>query len=212
MLGKHGVSNCWVWRMKFTIKLPVLAILLFAFAPLSLAGVAADGPGGVPGRLWYCNEILDELGNIYAYGTFTDSLQIGPHAIVSQNQISFFIARLTPAGEWEWVRTIPGAGTTLYALDLPVSINDAGSLLLTGPFEARGTSPVTVIESKLLYSTATLNSHGEWIAIKQTTSDAHSIASEGNITGTRISPPSIGDESPSFGNLVMVSYPWIGDP
>lgn len=199
MLAGHDTRRRWLCGKYSHIMLTVLAILLFAFAPLSLAGVSADGPGGIPGRLWNCSEIVDRWGNIYAYGTYTDSLQIGSHTIVSPRQLSFFIAKLTPAGEWAWVKTIPGVGLSGHTIPVVVSFGKTGALRLSGPFEASGFPPEPVFTQKATCSTAILGTGGDWISGKPiSASEYREHSNEAFLRTPAFSSLKPGDDSPRY--------------
>lgn len=54
---------------------------------------------------------LDQTGNIYAAGNFSDSQSFGPYPITSRGQYDGFVVKFNPNGVALWARGFGGAGT-----------------------------------------------------------------------------------------------------
>lgn len=78
----------------------------------------------------------DESGNVYVAGSFEDMVDFDPgsgsHVITAEGSSDAFLSKLTPEGEFVWVRTMGGAGSMAYALD--ASTDGAGNVTICGYF------------------------------------------------------------------------------
>jgi hypothetical protein len=78
---------------------------------------------------------LDDEGNIYCTGNFTDSLHIGGNVYPSQGQEDIFIVKYSPEGDLIWVRQF-GGDRDEWNSDCSggLAINKDGQLVATGIF------------------------------------------------------------------------------
>lgn len=79
---------------------------------------------------------LDNRGNIYSTGRFSNTVDFDPGAstsnLISSGLFDIFILKLTPSGNYDWAKSIGGASVEeAYA----ISVDTAGNVFTTGRFE-----------------------------------------------------------------------------
>ncbi|MDB5267562.1 MAG: hypothetical protein JWP58_602 [Hymenobacter sp.] len=74
---------------------------------------------------------VDAEGNSYQVGFFTETIQFGSTTLVSQGRSDVFVAKLSPAGTWDWAVAVGGAGSDNAA---GVVIDAAGRIFISGSF------------------------------------------------------------------------------
>lgn len=77
---------------------------------------------------------LDPAGNIVIAGQFAGALDMGPHSLDSRGPSEAFVAKLSPAGELLWVRTLGSDGADFASA---VAVDSAGNVIVLGGFEGR---------------------------------------------------------------------------
>jgi len=130
--------------MKTSTRAAVLQTLVIGFLTLSncsrLEANAvpewdwAKGFGGPAGDQAY-GMAVDTNGNVYLCGQFAETIEFFGQILVSTGDRDVFVAKLTPAGNLEWV--IQGTGTGGdYANGIAVDPN--GDVLVTGSYGSNG--------------------------------------------------------------------------
>lgn len=88
------------------------AILLFTLVLFSWAGATAQvsSYSSAPnfGVQQGAKMVQDESGNIYAFGRYTDTLQIGGWSVISAGYFDVYLAKLNSAFEPQWLQTFGG--------------------------------------------------------------------------------------------------------
>src|SRR5262249_49941950 len=74
---------------------------------------------------------VDARGNVYATGSFTETVTIGSQTLTSRGDSDGFLAKLDPSGQIQWVRQFGGTGHD-YMGD--VGVDAAGNVYTTGSF------------------------------------------------------------------------------
>jgi hypothetical protein len=78
---------------------------------------------------------LDQSGNAYVTGNFSDTVDFNPDGGGSQTSNGgedVFLSKFDPSGNWQWTKTWGGTGTDY---GNSVSLDQSGSAYVTGPFE-----------------------------------------------------------------------------
>jgi hypothetical protein len=89
---------------------------------------------GGPGNDEAAAVALDPAGNIVMAGQFTGSVKMGARTIESRGPSEAFVAKLSPAGELIWVRTLGSQGADFASA---VAVDTAGNIIALGGFEGR---------------------------------------------------------------------------
>ncbi len=76
----------------------------------------------------------DQFGNCYVAGLFSGELIAGNHTLLSRGNDDIFLARLSPGGEWLWVRQLGARGRDQA---FAVEVDPEGFPVLTGLFSNR---------------------------------------------------------------------------
>lgn len=74
---------------------------------------------------------VDAAGNSYQVGFFTESIQFGSTTLTSQGRSDVFVAKLSPAGTWDWAVAVGGAESDNAA---GIVIDAAGRIFVSGSF------------------------------------------------------------------------------
>lgn len=86
----------------------------------------------------------DNLGNVYAIGTFADSIWLDTAVLVSSGGTDGFIAKYTPGGSLLWARRFGGAGNDT---GMAVAVDASNNVILTGGFSGTATIGATSLTS-----------------------------------------------------------------
>jgi hypothetical protein len=122
---------------------------------------------------------LDAAGNIYLIGVFRDTSTIGAYTLIasSQDVDDVFIARLDPAGNVVWVKTIGGMGDDT---GRGIDVDSQGNVYAVGAFEGSASfgGAVTLTE---VYGNRDLflskwDSNGNLIWVKQAGGQTNDVA------------------------------------
>lgn len=99
-------------------------------AKLSNAGNWQWASGGFSESTTYSNAlVVDEQNRIFVTGSYSGQATFGRHQLASQGGDDAYVARLSPAGAWDWVSNVQGSALeTGYDL----AINAAGVLHMVG--------------------------------------------------------------------------------
>jgi hypothetical protein len=89
---------------------------------------------GGPGNDEAAAVALDPAGNIVIAGQFTGSMDMGSRTLEGRGPSEAFVAKLSPAGELIWVRTLGSQGTDFASA---VAVDTAGNIIVLGGFEGR---------------------------------------------------------------------------
>ena len=79
---------------------------------------------------------IDDAGNSYVTGLFTDTATFGSYSLTSNGSYDIFVANMDDSGNWLWATQ---AGGTYYDRGLEITIDDAGNSYVTGYFEGTAT-------------------------------------------------------------------------
>jgi hypothetical protein len=94
-----------------------------------LSGVRAGGAGSEQ----LAALAVDAAGTTYACGSFGGQpAQFGATSLPNASAPAGFVARLSPAGEWQWATSLGSAGSSLYSL----ALDGSGRPYVTGYFSA----------------------------------------------------------------------------
>ncbi len=105
-------------------------------AKLSRAGNWQWASGGLSESTTYGNALaVDEQNRIFVTGSYSGQTTFGRHQLTSQGGDDAYVARLSPAGEWDWVSSVQGSALEI-GYDL--AINASGILHMVG-----SSSPMT---------------------------------------------------------------------
>lgn len=100
-----------------------------------LQATAPTRPSGQSGRsfLYMVGTALtvDGGGNVYVTGGFNGSPQFGSTTLACYGAYNGFVAKLTPAGTWEWA---VAGGSCGYDFGQSIAVDAAGSAYVTGSF------------------------------------------------------------------------------
>ena len=125
-------------------------------------------PAGLGGSIAGQAMARDQAGNLYLTGVFSGNVQLGAHWLRTSDSFeAAFVAKLSPAGNWQWARALPadsaGSGGESLAVDA------TGGLYLTGYHAGRlpvATSPAQVLAGPVGTSRqhfiARLDTAGRW--------------------------------------------------
>jgi len=105
-----------------------------------LASKSLGGAGQDDGRA----VAFDPLGNLLVVGDFTDSVDFGTGAVMSQGALDAFLVKMTSTGTTSWAKTFGGPEVDLAS---SVAADAAGNVLVTGEFEQTMTVGTTVLMS-----------------------------------------------------------------
>lgn len=98
-----------------------------------------DSTGGHVGPVKFG---IDENGNVYSYGAFTDNAQIGNESLIGTGDYDLFIAKFNTNGESVWVKQISGEQVVLEGLHV-----EGDSLYFAGYFSSEFTLDSTTLTS-----------------------------------------------------------------
>lgn len=109
------------------------AIVAQAPASPPMQWATSLNPSGLGGVITSQALARDPSGNLYITGSFTGSVQLGPHWLRSASRReTTFVAKRSPAGRWQWAQKLPAdsisGGESL-------SVDRMGGLYLTGYYE-----------------------------------------------------------------------------
>jgi len=79
---------------------------------------------------------LDDAGNCYVTGCFSESAIFDPHTIIGSGYFDIFVAKIDDNGNWLWA--IQAGGTDLDE-GYGITIDDVGNYYVTGVFESTAT-------------------------------------------------------------------------
>lgn len=145
---------------------------------------------------------VDNSGNKYVAGYFTNSVVFGTDSITSIGEGDIFVSKLDTDGNWLWGKR---AGGTLHDNLYSFSIDSANSLYLTGSFQGNADFGSTSLASSGLNDVfvAKLDTYGNWLWAKKAGGiyDCYgfsiSVDNSGNayVTGEFIGPAEFGSIS-----------------
>lgn len=125
--------------MKMTILSAVFGLLiggaLFAQGWVRTGGGSGNDDGA--------SVAVDKDGNVLVVGSFRELANIGGVMVQSQGGYDAFVAKYTPAGQTQWVRTGGGTGADEGRC---VAVDSNGNVFITGFFQLTaifGSSPIT---------------------------------------------------------------------
>lgn len=148
-------------------------------AKLSGAGAWQWATGGRSESTTYGNALaLDEQDRIYVTGSYSGSTAFGPHQVTSHGGDDTYVARLSAAGEWQWVTSVQGPALEA-GRDLALSA--LGTLYVVGSSSPAATCPGTALAGKggLDVFLARLTTEGRWLNIQ-------ALGSQGADEGTAL--------------------------
>ena len=111
---------------------------------------------------------IDNQGNVYITGSFTESATFGTINVVATDSADVFVAKLNSLGDVLWVST---AGGIYSESSMGIDIDTQGNPVITGTFRGESTFGTTVLTSMNSISSgaptsdvfiAKLNSSGVW--------------------------------------------------
>ncbi|WP_167856442.1 T9SS type A sorting domain-containing protein [Hymenobacter metallicola] len=151
-------------RLRWAIGLLVLLQLYYlpqsrsqGIDQVQLVGTATS-TGGSTVR----SSVTDSNGNLYVMGDFSGSLQLGSTSLTSAGSLDFYVAKISPDGQWQWA--VRGGGTDADR-PLKIALDPSGLLRVTGRFA----SPTLALGSTTLtgnsyntYFVAQLTTDGVW--------------------------------------------------
>ncbi len=82
--------------------------------------------------------VIDGSNNVYAYGTFSDSMRIGGTTLVSKGLRDVFIAKIGSFGSLTWIRQLEAVqDENLYSTKIALS---SGGVVVSGSLESESVS------------------------------------------------------------------------
>lgn len=104
---------------------------------------------------------VDSSGNVYVAGEFQNTLKLGSYTLQAKSNISGFVAKLTPQGEWLWaLATSPSTQNAVLGL----ALDSQGNPYLVGSYASAmvlGTTTLQVKDEGGLF-VAGLTPQGKW--------------------------------------------------
>ncbi|GAA4028331.1 hypothetical protein GCM10022409_10540 [Hymenobacter glaciei] len=143
----------------FVAKLSPTGVWLQATAPTLSAGQSSNS------FLYLIGTALtvDVGGNVYVTGGFNGGPQFGSTTLSCYGGYKGFVAKLTPAGTWEWAVAGGGCG---YDFGQSIAVDAAGSAYVTGSFEGYTATFGTTVLTRAGFSkdlfVARLDPAGRW--------------------------------------------------
>ncbi|GAA4348792.1 hypothetical protein GCM10023185_05030 [Hymenobacter saemangeumensis] len=137
-------------RLSSLFSRPAGALL----AALLLPCLSSQAQSAAPAWAWAVNSATptaavrvygtaaDAAGNVYVVGQINGSGTFG--ATTLSNVTGAYVGKLNPAGQWEWLQTVPNASTFFPSYATDVAIDNAGNVLVGGFFTGTitaGSSP-----------------------------------------------------------------------
>ncbi len=121
-------------------------------------GKRAGGSGGDYGQAI----AVDSEGNSFITGYFEGTADFGGTELVSTGGSDIFIAKISPNGDWLWVKQ---AGGTAWDYGYGIAVNSAGACYVTGAFVGTASFGDTSLESEGLADifVTKLDSDGTWL-------------------------------------------------
>lgn len=148
-------------------------------AKLSGSGAWQWATGGRSESTTYGNAVvLDEQNRIYVTGSYSGQVAFGPHQLASHGGDDTYVARLSPAGEWQWVTSLQGPA---FETGRDLALSPLGTLYVVG-----SSSPAAACMGATLAShggldvfLARLTTEGKWL-------NAQAIGSQGTDEGSAL--------------------------
>ena len=106
--------------------------------PAFVWAVSAEGSGIDVGR----TSAVDNDGNLFLCGSFTDRVRFGNHTLTGQGSADIFLAKCDPSGAWQWAKQ---AGGFNYDLGSGVATDTRGNVLLIGSIQGRASFDTGVV-------------------------------------------------------------------
>lgn len=148
---------------------------------------------GAPGANNAAGLAVDAQGDAVIVGPFTDTAQFGTRTVYAVGEEDVFVAKVNPAGQWQWVATGGGTGP-----DVPnaVGLDAGGNVFITGTFASPtapfggtmlqyGAAPGSFLRGDVFV--ARLSGTGLWQWATQTTSTLALLNS-----GNAVAPDALG--------------------
>jgi hypothetical protein len=105
-----------------------------------LASKSLGGAGTDDGRA----VVFDAAGDLLLAGDFSDSVDFGTGAVMSQGALDAFVVKMTAAGTTSWAKTFGGPEVDQAA---SVAVDASGNVLVAGEFEESMTVGTTTLTS-----------------------------------------------------------------
>ncbi|QKG51374.1 hypothetical protein [Hymenobacter sp. BRD67] len=104
----------------------------------------------------------DKEGNTYAIGFFTEKTDFEPISLTSQGKSDLFVAKLSPAGSWEWAIAAGSSGSDQGA---GIALDASGAIFVTGSFSNQVTLGATTLTSQGATDVfvAQIGTDGQWL-------------------------------------------------
>ena len=108
---------------------------------------------------------IDDAGNCYIIGTFSETATFGTHTLSSIGNVDIFVARVSN-GIWQWAARAGGVPGLVFGTDsgTEIAIDNAGNCYVTGTFgnwASFGSHTITGIGYNDIF-VAKINSDGSW--------------------------------------------------
>lgn len=105
----------------------------------------------------------DAAGNAYVVGLFTETAQFGEIVLTSHGRSDLFVAKLSPAGTWDWAVAAGDAGSDHAAA---VAVDATGRVWVSGSFSNRVQFDETSLSSQgeMDVFVAQLSPQGRWLS------------------------------------------------
>jgi hypothetical protein len=156
-------------------KLPYVRLLgLFLLAVLVLLLAAQPARCQSPRWQWAVQSVgsgtaqvksmaTDAEGNAYVVGFFTETAQFGEIILTSQGRSDLFVAKLSPAGSWDWAVAAGAAGSDHAA---GVAVDATGRVFVSGSFSDRVQFDEILLTSQgeMDVFVAQLSPQGRWLS------------------------------------------------
>src|SRR5690606_24792932 len=84
-------------------------------------------------------------GDIVIAGQLSGTVSVGPESLTSMGASDAFVARLSPAGQVLWARSLGGAGVDLATA---VAVDPDGTTIVLGTFQRRMALAGSVLEAR----------------------------------------------------------------
>jgi len=72
---------------------------------------------------------IDNIGNIYVAGTFSETFSIGGHSVVSEGSTDFYVAKLSPEGNVIWLKS---GGSSAVEQASAIAVDTRGNVYVVG--------------------------------------------------------------------------------
>lgn len=105
---------------------------------------------------------LDEVGNIYITGWFSDKMRVGAQTLTSKGDRDIFVVKLSSVGSYLWAVRAGGSGSDY---GYSIATDRKGSLYITGSFSGNAEFGSSTLESKGEHDifVAKLNEQGQFL-------------------------------------------------